>query len=96
MYKKVVEFSFTPTKNILVFSFWFQFIQRIEQMFVFFHPTYWQEIGSMKKTLLEKIGFTFNNLLRYLEINPLLEHKNLQLSQLYLHLLQNVFENGPN
>ena len=35
MYKKVVEFSFTPTKNILVFSFsfWFQFIQRIEQWF---------------------------------------------------------------
>ena len=29
----VVKFSFTPTKNILVFSFrvWFQFIQRIEQ-----------------------------------------------------------------
>ena len=34
MYKKVVEFSFTPTKNILVFSFsvWFQFIQRIEHL----------------------------------------------------------------
>jgi hypothetical protein len=28
--KKVVEFSFTPTKNILVSSYWFQFIQRIE------------------------------------------------------------------
>ena len=25
MYKKVVEFSFTPTKNIMVFSFSFQF-----------------------------------------------------------------------
>ena len=31
VYKKVIKFSFTPTKNILVFSFSFQFIQRIEE-----------------------------------------------------------------
>ena len=31
VYKKVFEFSFTPTKNILVFSFWCQFIQRISR-----------------------------------------------------------------
>ena len=34
VYKRNVKFSFTPTKNMLVFSFsfsfWFQFIQRIE------------------------------------------------------------------
>ena len=32
VYKKIVEFSFTPIKNILVFSFcfWFQFIHRID------------------------------------------------------------------
>ena len=31
VYKKVVEFSFILTKNILFFRFWFQFIQQIEQ-----------------------------------------------------------------
>ena len=41
VYKKVIEFSFTPTKNILVFSFsfLFQFIQRIEQ---YLHSSSWQ------------------------------------------------------
>ena len=41
VYKKVVESSFTPTKNILVFSFSFsfQFIQRIEQ---YLHSSSWQ------------------------------------------------------
>ena len=32
VYKKVIQFSFTPTKDILVFSFWFQFIQWIEHL----------------------------------------------------------------
>ena len=32
VYKKVTQFSFTPTKDILVFSFWFQFIQWIEHL----------------------------------------------------------------
>ena len=38
VYKKVVQFSFTPTKNILVFSFsiLFQFIQRIEHCLLIF------------------------------------------------------------
>ena len=31
VYKKVVEYPFSPTKNILVFSFWFQFILRTEK-----------------------------------------------------------------
>ena len=33
---KVVEFSFTPTKDIFDFSFslWFQFIQRIEKSLI--------------------------------------------------------------
>jgi hypothetical protein len=40
VYKKVVKFSFAPMKNILVFSFWFQFIQQIEHLTkkVYFKP----------------------------------------------------------
>jgi hypothetical protein len=37
---------------------------KLSNCFVLFHPTYWQEIGSMrKKKLLEIFGFTFINLL---------------------------------
>ena len=31
--QRIVEFSFTQAQNILVFSFWFQLIIRIDQMF---------------------------------------------------------------
>ena len=55
VYKKVVEFSFTPTKNIFVFSFsfWFQFIQRIEH----FSPTLEPDNFALMKLIFDLIFF---------------------------------------
>ena len=44
MYKKVVEFSFTPAKNILVFSFWFQFYPTNRTKLTTFSDMKWYSI----------------------------------------------------
>ena len=66
MYKKVIDFSFTPTKDILVFSFsfWFQFIQRIE------HKTLSSDVSKSdlvisKKDILQFFGSSQNILTLY-------------------------------
>lgn len=76
---------------------------KLSNCFVFFHPTYWQEIGSMrKKNLLEIFGFTFINLLiqkliLWLEYIKSPVKPTLFAWQIIIfYLLQNVFENGPN
>ena len=74
VYKKIVKFSFTPTKNILVFSFsfWFPLIQRIDHYTSIILKEY-LFTGSLVRMcwVKSRSSFSFNIFLLTLIFKPL-------------------------